>query len=230
MPSWHRTLLDYFVRTYCTILTRFYLPGIGIYSKVSLEGFENNAKTGPRIIVANHRCRLDSLMLMGLFKNTGVLIKMKYTKSPLYAAFVHFLDFIGVDPSSLESLSIAMTKSKRLIAQGKNLLIFPEGSRAASGRMLPFRDFAFRIACSTNTPITPILLHTTVPFMAKIKGSIFPPTPFAYRVIKLPDVFPEQNERPQNLALRVREIMEQALKNSDKGTFWDPAVPLAQKV
>ena len=46
-------------------------------------------------------------------------------------------------------------------------MIFPEGTRSASGQLGPFKDGAFRLAIETGTPILPLAVHGTRPALRK---------------------------------------------------------------
>jgi 1-acyl-sn-glycerol-3-phosphate acyltransferase len=148
-------------------------------------------------------------------------MKSKYARMPVYSSFVKHLDFISVDPYSLESLSDARLRCQQLLAAGKKLLIFPEGSRATSGKLLPFKDFAFRIARDMDIPVIPVAVHSDAPFMAKIKGSHFPRRTFTYHVRFLEPMESRANETPSDFAERIRKLLAQELNSLDRGTIWN---------
>jgi 1-acyl-sn-glycerol-3-phosphate acyltransferase len=116
-----------------------------------------------------------------------------------------------------------MDRCKELLAAGKNILIFPEGARAASGRLLPFREFAFRLGIETRAPVIPVMVHSDYPFMAKLPGSIFPKNKLNYTIRCLEAHFPLEKESPSAFAARTRERMGQELKLLDQGTVWERA-------
>jgi 1-acyl-sn-glycerol-3-phosphate acyltransferase len=47
------------------------------------------------------------------------------------------------------------------LARGCSVMIFPEGTRSPDGRLLPFKDGAFRIAIQAGAPILPIAIAGT---------------------------------------------------------------------
>jgi len=208
-------------RLCCAFLTRAYLPMLGLYRIAEISGYSRARARRPAIYVANHRGRLDGPLLLGIIHNTGVIIKSKYARRPLYSSFVKHLDFVSVNPHSLESLAAAMKACERLLLAGRSLLVFPEGARAASGKMLPFRDFAFRAAANAGVPVVPVVVHSDLPFMAKIKGSHFPRRTFTYRVRFLDAVMRGAGEETAQFTERVRSMLSRELAVLDRGTVWE---------
>jgi 1-acyl-sn-glycerol-3-phosphate acyltransferase len=165
---------------YVYFLTRRLLPLLQIYSIVEISGFDNHDPKKASLYVANHRGRLDALLLLSILKNTCALIKSTYTRFPIYSAFVKYLDFISIDSESPRTLAAALSKCRELIANGKSLLVFPEGTRATSGRLLPFKELAFRLASDMDVTLFPVIVHSDYPFMTKDPGSIFPKKKLTY--------------------------------------------------
>jgi 1-acyl-sn-glycerol-3-phosphate acyltransferase len=206
---------------YVYFLTRCLLPLLQIYSIVEISGFENHDAKKASLYVANHRGRLDALLLLSILKNTCALIKSTYTRFPIYNAFVKYLDFISIDSESPRTLAAALSKCKKLIVNGKSLLVFPEGTRTSSGRLLPFKELAFRLALDLDVTVFPVIVHSDYPFMSKDPGSIFPKKKLSYTVRCLGPMRPEKNETPEDFAFRVRGKMVHLLQILDKGTVWE---------
>lgn len=203
----HYVFLNFTLRTYCAFLTRIFLPATQIYYVKEISGFEQIPKGRPVVIVANHRGKLDALFLLGILKNTAAVIKLKYATLPVYSTFVKRLNFVSLDQHSRETLEKAVIRAKEVLSNGKNLLIFPEGTRASSKRLLPFKEFAFRIAREKETEIVPIVIHSDLTFMGKSFSSFFPEKKNSYTIRCLAPVKPLNNEHSVGMAARVREIM-----------------------
>jgi len=203
-------------------LTRIYLPFVKVYNVAEDSYPEQKDNSPPVIYVANHRSQLDGPIVLARLKKTGVLMKISYVRSnPAFASFVNYSNFISVDPSSLDSLNTAMKRCKALLSQGQNILVFPEGSRSRSARLQPFKDLAFRLSIETNTPVVPIIVHTTYPIMAKIKNSLYPPEVMRLTIRSLPQIHSQPGERPSDFANRVWKCMADEIKDLDKNTYWE---------
>jgi 1-acyl-sn-glycerol-3-phosphate acyltransferase len=206
---------------YVHFLSQVYLPFMRVYRISEISGREHLEKSMPAIVVANHRSRMDAPLLMSPIPTTAVMIKSSYARNMLYAGFVKYLDFISIDQSSLSALASAIDRAKTLIGSRKSLLVFPEGGRAPGGKLMPFKDIAFRIAQQVQAPIVPAVIHSTLPFMAKRPGSIFPGMTFNFTIRFLPPVSSEPGERPADFAERVRLLIINELKTLDAGTEWE---------
>jgi 1-acyl-sn-glycerol-3-phosphate acyltransferase len=222
-PELMRSVMYAVLKGYAYFLTQLWLPALGVYRVSSISDYDPAALHGS-VVVANHRGRLDALLLLSMLPPTAVVIKQKYARIPMYSSFVKHLDFVNIDPDSLSSFGAAIEKSRRVLAQGKCLLVFPEGTRAKTGRLLPFKPFPFRIAMETGALVAPALIHSGLPFMARCKGSIFPKQRFDYKVRFLSPCRPEAGETAPEFADRVRGIMADQLAVIDKGSFWDQSL------
>jgi 1-acyl-sn-glycerol-3-phosphate acyltransferase len=209
------------LRSYLYFLTRFFLPLIRVYKIDEKRGAFCTKRNSPCIYVANHRSFLDGPILLGKLKNTGVIMKATYARLPVFSSLVKHTDFISVDSSSMTLINIALQRSKELIKKGSNLLIFPEGSRSRTSRLLPFKDLAFRLSIETNTPIVPIIIHTDFPLLSKIKKTLIPPFILKLTIKVLAPILPEAKERPADFAERTRRIMVDEIRALDSNTYWE---------
>jgi 1-acyl-sn-glycerol-3-phosphate acyltransferase len=219
-PQLMKRLMYAVLKAYTFFLTRLWLPALRIYSIAEISGFDPAALRGS-VVVANHRGRLDALLMLSMLPSTGVVIKSDYARIPLYSSFVKHLDFVSINPDSLESLGAASAKCRQVLAKGVNLLVFPEGTRAKTGKLLAFKPFPFRIAMEADAPVVPVIIHSDLPFMARCRGSIFPKYRFRYTIRFLPAQKPRAGEAAPDFAQRVRATMAGQLALLDKGTYWE---------
>ena len=126
-----------------------------------------------------------------------------------------------MEAGSLSSLAGAVQKAQELLAAGRNMIVFPEGTRSVTGRLLPYRDIAFRLARAAGVPIVPVVLHSDLPFMAKRPGSIFPPRTINFTMRFLEPVRLQEKETLVSLVERVERAVAAQLRELDKGTVWE---------
>jgi len=207
--------------TYLRLFTRLWLPMLGVYRIVEITGLERIATARPVVVAANHRGFMDSLLLLGLMPRTGAVIKSRDTQQLTYRLLAEYFDLVSVDRNSLQSVSSALEKCRNILAAGRNLLIFPEGARARNGQLQHFNRLAFQLAMETGRPVAPVIIHSTLPFMAKVPGSYFPSGRNEYRIHFLDLVSPRAEDDARSLSDRVHRCMAEELRRLDAGTGWE---------
>jgi 1-acyl-sn-glycerol-3-phosphate acyltransferase len=196
--------------------TRLLMPGLGLYRFRDIAGRAYLRAQPVSIYIANHRGRVDAPLLLSFLPNTGAVIKGKYARVPLYATLIKYFDFVCVDTTSLRGLQAALERARALLADGRNLLIFPEGARSPGTRALAFGSFAFQLAADTGIPVTPIVLHNDSPFTARRLASYLPLHTVNYTLHVLPPVSAQPGESTAQFAERVRELMQRELDGLDQ--------------
>jgi 1-acyl-sn-glycerol-3-phosphate acyltransferase len=220
-PQTKRRLLGAITRGYAGWLSRVWLPGLGLYRIEEIAGLERALAARPAVFVANHRGRMDGPLLLGLLPGVGILIKARQGRQAVFALLMRHFDFIGVDPDRLSTAATALARARGILAEGRSLLVFPEGTRAPTGRLQSFKGIAFQLAKEAGVPVVPVIVHSTVPFMARRSGSWFPRGRNRYRIRFLDPERPRPEDHPADLGERVRRRMAQELKPLDAGTVWE---------
>jgi 1-acyl-sn-glycerol-3-phosphate acyltransferase len=117
-----------------------------------------------------------------------------------------------------------MRQAHEALNNKRNILIFPEGTRSNTGRLLPFKELAFKIAQEQRVPIVPVVIHSTIPFMTKTAASFFPKKTFFYTVRFLAPFFVSPDRHPTDSAAQTRKMMmkelqtmEETMSDSSKG-------------
>ena len=65
----------------------------------------------------------------------GVVVKSNYIRWLVPGAMAPHFDCIRLDPESPASIHAAVVRCRAVIDAGRSLLVFPEGTRARSGRL-----------------------------------------------------------------------------------------------
>jgi 1-acyl-sn-glycerol-3-phosphate acyltransferase len=223
-PRLQQSFLQTVIYAYLGFFSRRWLPFIGVYRVAEISGLERALAARPAVFVANHRSLMDALLLIGLLPRTGALIKSRDTRRLRNLAnslLARYFNLISIDRHSVKSLSAMLEKCGRLMGEGKNLLVFPEGTRARSGRLRNFNRAAFQLALTARVPVVPVILHTPLPFMAKLPGSTFPRRQNEYRVRFLDPELPRTEDNAGSLSDRVHRRMARELEQLDAGTIWE---------
>ena len=110
--------------------------------------------TGPLLVVANHSSVLDPPLVGGVCpRQLTFLAKAELFRVPGFGALIRAL---GAHPVRREgSDAAALRTAQRLLAEGKALLVFPEGTRGEEGRLREAKPGAALLAMQTGVPVVP---------------------------------------------------------------------------
>lgn len=167
--------------------------------KVMMHAVYNLKKHGylesseqPCIIVANHRSMLDGYFITSklkskFVKNTFFFAKDKHlrNKVALYLARKNNVILMDINKNVRESLQQMAMVSQ----EGKNIIIFPEGTRSKDGKLLAFKDSFAILSKELNVPVVPVAISGAERAVFK---KVKLPRPFAkISVHFLPMIHPE---------------------------------------
>jgi len=110
----------------------------------------------PCVYCANHASYLDIvlnyLVVPHYFVSMG---KQELNKAPLFRIFFKEMNIL-VNRKSNSGSHKAFIRAGQEIDKGHNVFIFPEGGISSSGKLLNFKNGAFRLAIDKQVPIVPI--------------------------------------------------------------------------
>ncbi len=135
--------------------------------RLRVAGREKLPWRGPAVLVANHLSMLDILVLYGLFRPFKWVAKAELFKIPFVGWNMWINDYVPVWRGDRESVRKMMLHCRAHLARGMPILVFPEGTRSADGRLKAFKDGAFRLAYDAGAPVIPIVVTGTFDALPK---------------------------------------------------------------
>ena len=131
-----------------------YLRIAGI--KVSVTGAEK-VTAPPYIFMCNHQSALDIHVLLAYLPYSFKFIaKRSLFLIPFLGWTMKRAGYISLDRENPKQALKAMDEASRRIQAGANILAFPEGTRSADGKLLPFKKGVFSLALKAHVPIVPV--------------------------------------------------------------------------
>ncbi|GLH70448.1 1-acyl-sn-glycerol-3-phosphate acyltransferase [Geothrix rubra] len=142
----------------------WYARSVGWFCRVpiTLHGWDQlpaDIREGrqPVIFMSNHESQLDPPVLIGVLPLPAVYIAKKEVK---YLPFVGWAAMVAgvifIDRRDRERAIRSIHAAALEIRGGKNVVIFPEGTRSPTGRLLPFKKGGFALAQEAGVPIVPL--------------------------------------------------------------------------
>lgn len=124
---------------------------------VEVQGIENLPATGPVLIAAQHQSAFDTMIWLTLLQKPSYVLKEELTRLPLFGRMFLASGHIALDRAggarSLRSLIGAVQLAVR---QGRQIIIFPEGTRVVPGQRVPLQVGIAALARATGLPVTPV--------------------------------------------------------------------------
>lgn len=116
---------------------------------------------GPALLAGKHQSFWDIFALLPLLDDPALVLKKELTLIPLFGWFCLKFKMIAVDRSAGTSALKKMTANARqAVAEGRQVMIFPEGTRAAPGATPDYKPGAAALYMHMGVPCTPFALNS----------------------------------------------------------------------
>lgn len=186
--------------------TRFCKWMYRIFFKCEAFGLENIPTDGPVILAPNHQSFLDAPLVVShlssqTLRNTYFYAKKDHVRGPIMRWLAGNHNVVIMDMSTLSQSIRALGQ---ILADGKNLVIFPEGTRTRNGKVGTFKKTFAILSKELNVPIVPVRIEGA--YEAWPRQCKFPRC-HKVTVTYLPPVSPMAEESYEALAERIRVIV-----------------------
>ncbi|MFC1840424.1 AMP-binding protein [Thermodesulfobacteriota bacterium] len=147
---------------------------LGFYFRIKGKGTEN-LPSSPFILVSNHQSFIDGLLVLSFFKkklnkNSYFYAKKKHVRSWWVKFLASRSNVIVMDINN--ELKLSLQKLAEVLRRGKNVIIFPEGTRTMDGKVGKFKKTFAILSKELNVPVVSVAIKGA--FEAFPKGTIFP--------------------------------------------------------
>ena len=135
------------------------------------RGRKHLPRRGPVILASNHLSFSDHFFgPLPLSRKVVFLAKSEYFTGKGLKGLASRMFFSGVgqipiDRSGGEASERALRSGLRVLAEGKVLGIYPEGTRSPDGRLYKGRTGVARLALESRAPVVPVAMINTFEFM-----------------------------------------------------------------
>ncbi len=149
------------------VLRAFLTPFLMLLFRPKVKGLRHVPGSGPVIIASNHLSFSDSIFMpLVVPRKVTFLAKSEYFTSPGPKGLLKKLTFIAlgqvpVDRSGGRRSEAALITGLKVLAEGKCLGIYPEGTRSPDGRLYKGRTGIARLAIESGAPIIPVAMFNT---------------------------------------------------------------------
>jgi 1-acyl-sn-glycerol-3-phosphate acyltransferase len=173
---------------------------------IQVEGLEHLAPGQAYVYAANHRSNFDIYTLISTLPGPFLFVaKKSLFEIPIFGQALSRMGSISVDRSNLQSAIQSLNRATAIVKSGVSMIIFPEGTRATSRELLPFKKGVFIMALKAGQPIVPVSISGTRFIQAR--GAIrLKPGPI--KVVISPPIPPTTFRRKEELMAAVRQAID----------------------
>jgi 1-acyl-sn-glycerol-3-phosphate acyltransferase len=139
--------------------------------KVRLTGTENLVKGSTYVFVSNHASMFDIPAVIGSIPDeVRIVYKKELSYVPIWGWSLAVGHYIAIDRFSAKDAMKSLDEAAEKIRNGASVLLFAEGTRTRTGKLLPFKRGAFSLAARSGIPVVPLTINNS--FNILPKGSL----------------------------------------------------------
>ena len=113
--------------------------------------------TGAALIASHHELAFDTLIWLTLLPRPAYVMKQELGRIPLFGALTRPAGMIAVDRlGGAKAMRRLIRDAAQAVAGQRQIVIFPEGTRAEPGTLLPLQPGVVALAASTRLPVIPV--------------------------------------------------------------------------
>ena len=136
--------------------------------RVTIKGTEHIREGEHYVYVANHSSYTDIPVLLAMVPdNIRLILRQSLTRIPIWGWALLAGPFLIIDRSSATKSQRTLKQAVQTIRSGASVLLFPEGTRTATGELQPFKRGAFHLAFDSGAPIIPVAIIGSYDIMSR---------------------------------------------------------------
>ena len=175
--------------------------------KIKTFGKENILKNQPAIYIANHCSHLDiGCLCLSLPVNLHFIGKKELAWMPIVGWYMYVAGHIFIDRSNKKKAFESLKQAAIKIKNGKNVVMYPEGTRSKTGELGDFKKGAFYLAIMANVSIVPVHIEGTFKVWPSGSSTITPGD-VTVRIGKPIDSSKYTNQTIKDFVLEAREAI-----------------------
>jgi 1-acyl-sn-glycerol-3-phosphate acyltransferase len=126
--------------------------------RLQVHGLERLEGSGARLIASNHQSAFDTIVWLTLLPRCCYVVKQELLRIPLFGPLLSLSGMIAVDRGGgAAALRQLLREADRALREKRQIVIFPEGTRATPGIRLPLQSGVAALAARMHLPVVPVV-------------------------------------------------------------------------
>ena len=118
---------------------------------------------GPFVFASKHQSAWETAFFYSQFKRPNFVLKKELLRIPLWGWYLWRMKMIAIDrKAAASSLKDMIRQSKESIADGRPIIIFPEGTRMKPGTPANYHPGVVALYSQLKVPVVPVALNSAV--------------------------------------------------------------------
>tara|TARA_Y100001001_G_C7941105_1_gene285616 strand:- start:7 stop:657 length:651 start_codon:yes stop_codon:yes gene_type:complete len=145
---------------------RFGLWAAGV--RIRVHGLDHLDDGRNYLFMPNHTSNVDPpVVVTALGRNVSMMGKESLFRIPVLGWMIRFVGFVPISREDRASAIDSVDQATKLLQQGLDFVIFPEGTRSRDGKILPLKKGPFFMAQQGGVPVVPVRIRGTQDVMPK---------------------------------------------------------------
>ncbi|MDQ0510578.1 lysophospholipid acyltransferase family protein [Ancylobacter amanitiformis] len=129
---------------------------------------EGNRPAGAALYVANHQSTFETIAAATLVPDVAIVLKEELYRIPVFGWFLRHSPMIAIDRAGGGAAMKKMFREGRAaVAEGRSLLIFPEGTRQPVDQRAEFHRGVLLLYKALGVPVVPMVHNAGLFWLAK---------------------------------------------------------------
>jgi 1-acyl-sn-glycerol-3-phosphate acyltransferase len=204
IPTFALRRRDFFVVARSWAHTSNWLLRVIVGTRIEIRGRET-IPAGALLVAAKHQSVWETFTLLTLFDDPAYVFKRELMWIPVFGWYAWKSSMIPVDRSARGGAIAGMvTRARDEWSRGRQIIIFPEGTRTASGAPPAYKQGIVHLYAEGGVPCLPVALNSGL-FWPRRKFLRYPGT----IVLEVLDPIPAGLKR-EEFAARMQQAIESA--------------------
>ncbi|MFQ5347599.1 MAG: lysophospholipid acyltransferase family protein [Rhodothalassiaceae bacterium] len=158
LPFPGRGLLQRGIVLYARIV--FVLARVIAGIRIEIRGREHVPEHRAALVIAKHMSDLDPIVAFYLMPDMTALAKKELFAIPVIGAILRKLGIVRVDRQAGTAHQVMPDVVREIRAQGRPLIVYPEGTRSRPGQRLKLKSGAFYLQLEGDLPAIPMATNS----------------------------------------------------------------------
>ena len=128
-----------------------------------VTGRENLAGSGPMLVASMHQSAFDTMVWLLLLPDACYVLKRELLAIPVFGAMCRMTGMIAVDRGAGSGAIRSLLRgADRVLAAQRQIVIFPEGTRAPPGTLLALQPGIAALAARSRLAVIPVVTDSGI--------------------------------------------------------------------